>query len=629
MSSNSLLALAKKVIRKAGEIGLEEAGHYLCGPAWPYVKKVLSPVIEELEKKFPKLLLVPEEASKAAEALSKDVALQDMLQSGFAELESGQEEILAALARQNETLIGIGEAINSGFLEADEKLDDAFKAICSELRALKFKIADFHVAPKDEVALELSIDEINKQATSLQWDAVKWVVAGDAKTASERLSEARVKLEAGLKRAAGHAGLLVCFGFVQKTQAQVSQLQGNHQEYVNSLAEAAKYFAEVLRNDPTNLGALNGMANIYSFDKDYDRAIQLGTLAVHSNPNYGAAAWDLAIALENKMKVIGKTPKLVEQLKSVYCHLQALMPQQPQAFTASELAYVQKRLVALESLQQVEESVRQGFVEQEKRQETVIKRVDELESLLKFSGQPLPDEKKERITSEVRAFLAYMRGCGAEFGDVPEVDIVTETQFGQSIHYELQRNAMVISVGMVDATDLIFRECCFRVFHGPLSDEVKKEGITKVEDSGEGFELGSILSALGFYFACSFKNDAEFGDTRHYPPMDLVNPDLSPWRFGLGLADKRDKDENERVYYVTAVGEYWARWFWSIRELIGGERCDRLLVQTWNAVVAESPATGARQYFYDRILKKIKRLNEQSVDIAQQSAKSLGLNMQG
>jgi hypothetical protein len=41
-------------------------------------------LVEELEKKFPKLLLVPEEASKAAEALSKDAALQDMLQNGLA-----------------------------------------------------------------------------------------------------------------------------------------------------------------------------------------------------------------------------------------------------------------------------------------------------------------------------------------------------------------------------------------------------------------------------------------------------------------------------------------------------------------------------------------------------------------
>jgi tetratricopeptide (TPR) repeat protein len=358
MPTSSLVTVAKKVIREAGKMGLQagkvvldEAGSRVCGPtAWKYLKKILSPVVAELEKRFPKLLLVPEEADKGAEALSKDAALQDMLHSGFAKLESGQEEILAALARQNETLTGIGEAIDTGFLEVGRKLDGGLDAIGRKLRALEFQIADLNAAPEGEVGLGLSIAEINDQAGKLQWDAMKWVVAGDAKTASQRLAEARGLLEAGLRRAPGHAAVLVCFGFVQKTQAQVAQLEGNHQEYVDSLAEAAKYFGEVLRSDSTNVGALNGMANIYIFDKDYDRAIQLGTLAAHKYPNYGAAWWDLAIALENKMGLIGQTPELVQHLKSVYRSLQVLMPKQPQAFTASELAHVQGRLAALEKL---------------------------------------------------------------------------------------------------------------------------------------------------------------------------------------------------------------------------------------------------------------------------------------
>ncbi|UCG58531.1 MAG: hypothetical protein JSU70_03280 [Phycisphaerales bacterium] len=351
MPSGSLVELAKKVIRRAGKIGLDEAGARVCGPtAWSYMKKILSPVVGELEKKFPKLLLVPEEADKGADALSKDAALQDMLNNGFAELTSGQEEILAALARQNETLTEIGDAVNSGFLEAGEKLDAVLDAIQHGFAALKFETAGLHPAVEAKVAPGLSLAEICDQATAFQYDAMKWVVAGNAKTASQRLAEARALLEAGLKDAPGHADLLVSFGYVEKTQAQVAQLQRNHEEYVNSLAEAAKYFVEALKSDPKNVGALNGMANIYIFDRDYDRAIQLGTLAVHSRPDYGAAAWDLAIALESKMKITGDTAELVEQLKSVYHHLQALMPKQPAAFTASELAHVQERLAVLDKI---------------------------------------------------------------------------------------------------------------------------------------------------------------------------------------------------------------------------------------------------------------------------------------
>jgi tetratricopeptide (TPR) repeat protein len=129
----------------------------------------------------------------------------------------------------------------------------------------------------------------------------------------------------------------------------VAQLQGDHENYIVSLEKAAKCFATVLKSDPTNVGALNGMANVYVFHRDYDRAIELGTLATKSAPEYGAAFWDLAIALEGKIKDVGPQKPLVNHLKAVYRQLELLMPQQPAAFTASDLAYVRKRLRNLQS----------------------------------------------------------------------------------------------------------------------------------------------------------------------------------------------------------------------------------------------------------------------------------------
>lgn len=351
MASNSLLELAKRIIRKAGEVGLESAGLYVCGPAWPYAKKMLSPVVEELEKRFPKLFLVPEEAQKAVEALSTDNVLQELLQSGFAKLESGQEEILAALVRQNVTVIQIGAAIDSGFRAAG----DAFGNISHELSAIKLEIAMLRDTPRKAAQVPpavsgLSIAEIYSQATACQWDAMKWVEARRPNIAAQRLTEARALLEAGLQRQLGNTNFWVAFGFVEKTQAQVAQLLSDHEGYVSSLAEATKYFAGALRHDPKNVGALNGMANIYAFNGDYDRAIELGTLAVRSDPNYGAAAWDLALSLEGKIKEAGPSPAIIGHLKSVYLHLEVLIPAQPEAFTATNLSYVQRHLSALEEL---------------------------------------------------------------------------------------------------------------------------------------------------------------------------------------------------------------------------------------------------------------------------------------
>lgn len=351
--TSEIISLAKQIVRGAVGVGLDEAGTRLCGPAaWKYVQKMLSPVVDELQRRFPKLFLVPEEAEKAITALSSDEGLQNMLNRGFASLESGQEEILALLAQQNETLRVIGTSIDDGFREAGQHLDTAFENIAAKLERLELKLevssqpserhATLHTVP-----VRLSVRQIEKQAYAHQADSMRWIVAGEADAASQRLAEGRVLVEPALKDHPEDVQLLVSLGYIEKTQAQVAELQGDHDSYVASLKKAATCFATALKTDPTNVGALNGMANIYAFHRDYDRAIELGALTVKSDPTYGAAFWDLALALESKLKEVGQKTSLIEQLKVVYRQLEILMPQQPEVFTASDLAHVHKRLRAL------------------------------------------------------------------------------------------------------------------------------------------------------------------------------------------------------------------------------------------------------------------------------------------
>lgn len=312
-------------------------------------------MVDELQHRFPKLFLVPEEAEKAAEALSTDKVLQDMLNDGFARLESGQGEILVLLAKQNDTLQVIGTSIDDGFRMAGRQLDAAFDNIATKLAKLELKL-DVLSAPSEKglelpaVAVGLSLGQIGDQAYAYQSDAMRWAVAGEASAASQRLAEGRALVEPALKRDPESALLMIALGFIEKTQAQVAELQGDHESYVASLQKAATCFATVLKTDPTNVGALNGMANMYLFHRDYDRAIELGTLAVKSAPTYGAAFWDLALSLEGKLKEVGRKTSLINQLKTVYRQLESLMPQQPEAFTANDLAYVHKRLKAIQRL---------------------------------------------------------------------------------------------------------------------------------------------------------------------------------------------------------------------------------------------------------------------------------------
>ena len=352
MESNSLLELAKKVIRKAGEIGLDAGGGYVCGPAWPYAKQILSPILQELEKKYPKLFLAPEEAEKAASTLSEDKALQELLQSNFAGLQSGQEHILAALVRQDSTLLAIGTAVSSGFEAAGKKIDDAYLNIASQLESLQQELAQLrsdHAAPASPAHSggSLSTQEIADRANRCQYEAMSLIAAQNPEQARLQLAKARSLLREGLQQSPNDPDLLVVSGFVEKTQAQVAQLESDHEGYVTDMAEATRYFAQALRLNPKDAGALNGMANIYAFHGMYDKAIELGTLATHLEPNYAAAVWDLGLALEGKMQAEGPQPQLVQQLQSVYSRLEPLMTMQPDVFSPSELAYVRDRIEAL------------------------------------------------------------------------------------------------------------------------------------------------------------------------------------------------------------------------------------------------------------------------------------------
>lgn len=361
-SSQGFLSLAKKIIRESAIIGLDEAGSRIAGPtAWRYVKKVMAPVVKELEKRYPKLLLVGEEEARdaadlAVKALSTDVALQKMLSDSLSRLKEGQQEILAALARQNHTLQNIGNSLDEGFKKTRENQEVALDKILAELKKMELKFEDVRklISPPPKYA-ELSIHEIYTQANTYQQDALRWISARDTKTASQRLAEGRNLLHAGLKRDSKSAYILVSLGFLEKTQAQVSMMQGDYDTAETILTEAAKYFVEAMKQDPKNFGAINGTANIYYYARDFDRAINLGLLLLKEAPTYGAAVWDLSLALEGKLAEVGGPasplgPHYIKVLKDIYQYLEELMPQQPRYFSATDMAHVQKRLSELSNL---------------------------------------------------------------------------------------------------------------------------------------------------------------------------------------------------------------------------------------------------------------------------------------
>lgn len=350
MASQSLIALTKSILRQAAEVGIEEAGTRICGSMWPTVKKMLTPVVDALQKRYPKLFLAgTDEAKKAAEAasndLSNDAGLQKMLSDSFSKLEEGQAEILDVLSRNSETLKQIGESIDRGFKEAEEKNAGWRDAIMQQLQQLQIKIAAAN-APAAPPAPGLSTQQIFYQANIYQQQAMNYLASRDVDSATESLNQARTLAEQGLMQDPGNADMLATLGYIEKSQAQVCSDKGNADAASIFLDEAAKYFTHALQRDPANVSALNGMANVYAFTHDYDRAIKLGRTLFESAPDYSFATFDLTLVLEEKIKEPNPDPALIELLRSAYERLVEQIPQNP-GFPPNYLPYVQERLAAV------------------------------------------------------------------------------------------------------------------------------------------------------------------------------------------------------------------------------------------------------------------------------------------
>jgi hypothetical protein len=345
MISPRVLALAKQIVRRTAELGLDEAGTLTCGPAWPVIRGALEPVIAELDRRFPKLTLAKTEAAAkatgdAVRSLDEDMALQDLLEKNFGRLDLQQKEVLAVLARFDDKLDKIGASIDRGY----ESARQGYETIAVQLRELNLRM-ELASSPHDAAA-GLSLDEIYEEAAGCQSDAIHQASAEDFKAAERRVTRGRELAEAGLRRAPDDTRLLCVLGFIEKTQAQIDE-RTEPDKAAAAASKAAAYLAQVLAAEPDNVSALNGMANVYAITKDYDRACKLGETLFTAAPHYGAAVFDYALALEGLMEEGGEDIGHLEKLDKVYLHLRTLIRRPEQNFTAAHLSYFEKQAAAV------------------------------------------------------------------------------------------------------------------------------------------------------------------------------------------------------------------------------------------------------------------------------------------
>ena len=129
---STLLAVTKKVLWEAAKIGIDEAGNRVVGPtAWRYLKRVVNPVYDELQRRYPRIKLKGTAEAKVAAQnaiaeLEKDINLQKMLNDGFADLKEGQSAIILELNRMNKVFNSFDETLET-IMDTEEKILDSLK----------------------------------------------------------------------------------------------------------------------------------------------------------------------------------------------------------------------------------------------------------------------------------------------------------------------------------------------------------------------------------------------------------------------------------------------------------------------------------------------------------------------
>ena len=185
---------------------------------------------------------------------------------------------------------------------------------------------------------KLSLSQVDEEVDHLQRDAMNWVSdARFPRTAELRLAEARRLIADATERYPRNEALLVSRGYVEKTAGQVCELRSDHDGKNEAYGKAARYFRAALELNPSDVGALNGQANMFYENGDYGKAAVLGRIITSYRPDYAAAYWDLGMALEQLADRAKPDVELLEELADVFDTLVVLIPNEPSGFTPADL----------------------------------------------------------------------------------------------------------------------------------------------------------------------------------------------------------------------------------------------------------------------------------------------------
>ena len=215
-----------------------------------------------------------------------------------------------------------------------------------------------------------------------------------------------------------------------------------------------------------------------------------------------------------------------------------------------------------------------------------VQRIEEEISI--HNPQDLPAAVRKNLESSIAQYRKYFENIGYK-PPSDRIEIEIDNKDSMNAYYDGKK--IVMDRRMAEMPDVIYRSYTHRAL-----ESVRGLGI-------QNDRLRAIESGLSDYFPCSYQDSPRFGQRF----VEEFAPRLPPeWVQRGALRDMVNTIGFDTVIGAEehAAGEAWSGAFWEIRGLLGRDRADALLFQTWSEKLAGRPAGTLWERFAEGLVRQ-------------------------
>jgi hypothetical protein len=200
--------------------------------------------------------------------------------------------------------------------------------------------------------------------------------------------------------------------------------------------------------------------------------------------------------------------------------------------------------------------------------QALSRRVATIENVVKFKGAgAIAPELKQHLSQTLKEYYDYLKNVGLTLKLRPPTVVIDGKKL--NAYYVPGKNQIVAHPELIEHPDVALREFTHHVL-----------GETKATFEGSKDHTG-LESGLADYFPASFTGDPNFGKDI-WPIFERHHPD-----FKVPSRNLRNRHKLSEIVFDPnsqhANGTVWGGAWWELRETLGREALDRLLIAAWQS----------------------------------------------